>query len=189
MNSIENLTIRTTRAVGRLTTLRRRAESASPNPAVLQEALDELAATLDDLRAANDNLADHAAHLTASRDQYDKLRRDYLTLFTALPIACLFTDEVGSIVDANPVAARLLNVGRQHLAGKPLFLFFTNRDRLIQTFTSTFGEEFQQVVVLRPRERRPREVLVRGTRLPDGQRWCWFLEPPPQAAPADAKDE
>jgi PAS domain-containing protein len=182
MNSIENLTLRTTKAVGRLTVLQRRAQSAAAT-GIVRDALDELAAALEELRGANENLVDQAKHLAAMRRQHDELRRDYLAIFTAMPVACIFTDGIGSIDDANPHASRLLNVGRQHLIGKPLFLFFMNRDSLIQALTSGSADDFEQLLVLRPRERKARDVLVRGTHFPDQQRWCWFLDPSLQAAP------
>jgi PAS domain-containing protein len=183
MNSLESLTLRTTRAVGRLTALQRRAQAATAS-GIVRDALDELSFVLDGLHAANEKLVEQAKQLETMRHEHDELRRDYLAVLTAMPIACLFTDAVGTIDDANPCASVLLNVGRQHLIGKPLFLFFMSRDSLIQALASGPADDFEQLLVLRPRERKPREVLVRGTRFPDRERWCWFLEnsletPPP----------
>ena len=175
MNRIDNLTIRTTRAMGRLAHLQRRAE-APTTPAIVRDALQELSAVLEELRAAHEHAAEQSTQIAAARRQSAEAWRDYLALFNAMPIACLFTDSAGTIADANPHAARLLNVGRLHLVGKPLLLFFTNRDVLMQALDSSPEEVFERVVVVRPRERRPRNVLVRGTRMLDGQRWCWFLE-------------
>jgi PAS domain-containing protein len=184
MNSIETLTVRRTRALGRLTTLQRRAQAAAA-PAIVRDALDELADALDELRAANDLLVEQARQIAAVRRQHDELRRDHLAVLTSMPVACVFTDAAGAIDDANPQAAALLNVGRHHLIGKSLFLFFMERDSLIHVLTSGLADDFEQVLVLRPRERKPREVRLCGTRLPDHQRWCCFLDtslesPPPE---------
>jgi PAS domain-containing protein len=180
MNRIENLSLRTTKALSRLTALQRRAEATRVTPSVVRDALDELTATLEALRAANETLADQATQMAAARHQYADLRRDYFTIFTAMPVACVLTDGAGSILDANPEAARLLNVGGQHLTGKPLLLFFTDRDLFIQTLGSSSHTDFEHLIVVRPRERKPRQMLVRGTRMGDCERWCWLLIPPPQ---------
>jgi len=187
MNRIDNLTIRTTKAIGRLTQLQRRADASTATPSIVRDALEELSAALDQLRAANEHVVEQAAHLAEARHQYGEGRRDYAALFNAMPLACVFTDAAGTILDANPCAARLLNVGRQHLVGKPLLLFFTNRDVLIQTLNSSPDAGFEHVIVVRPRERKPRSVSVRGTRMPDGQRWCWFMEDPPPLAETAAE--
>ncbi len=185
MNRVENLTLRTTKALGRLASLQRRADTTAA-PGIVRDALEELSTALEELRVANENLVEQASEIAAARQRNEQGRRDFQALFDAMPTPCVFTDSTGRIVDANPPASRLLNVGRQHLAGKPLFLFFTNRDRLIQALEPPTAEQFEQVSVVRPRERRPREVLVRGVRLPDGERWCWFLDAPqtPPETPA-----
>jgi two-component system cell cycle sensor histidine kinase/response regulator CckA len=182
MDQIETLTIRTTRALGRLAHLQRRADVAPTTPSIVRDALEELSAALEELRASHEHVAEQATQIAAARRQSGEVRRDYAMLFNAMPIACVFTDSAGTIADANSSAARLLNVGRQHLVGKPLILFFTNRDVLIRALDSRTEEAFEHVIVVRPRERKPRTVSVRGTRMPDGQRWCWFMEDCPQPA-------
>lgn len=175
MNRIDTLTIRTTRAMGRLAHLQRRAD-APTTPSIVREAVQELSAALDELRATHEHVVEQGTQLAAARRQAGEASRDHLALFNAIPMACLYTDSKGTIADANPHAVRLLNVGRQHLVGKPLLLFLTNRDVLIHALDSSAEEGFEQDVVVRPRERKPRQVLLRGTRMSDGQRWCWFME-------------
>ena len=151
-------------------------------------ALEELSTTLEELRATNEVLIDQATDMGAAIQRSEDTRRDLNCLFSTLPVPCVSTDATGRILDANPHASRLLNVGRQHLAGKPLFLFFTDRDPLLHALESPpLSGEFEQVTVVRPRERRPREILLRGRRLPSGDRWYWYLtnreaEPEPHGA-------
>jgi PAS domain-containing protein len=177
MNRLDNLTLRTTTALGRLAMLQRRADKTSSPPSLVRDALEELNTALEELRAANEALAEHASDIAAARERDLGARRELQALLSAMPIACVFTDNTGQIVDANPHASRLLNVGRQHLVGKPLFLFFTERDRFLDALAvPPASGEFEQVSIVRPRERRPREVQLKGVRLPSGDRWCWFLD-------------
>jgi PAS domain-containing protein len=178
MNRLDNLTLRTTTALGRLASLQRRADK-SATPTIVRDALEELSSALEELRTANEALVDQATEIAASRERDQGWRRDLQMLFANLPLPCVFTDNAGHILDANPEASRLLNVGRQHLVGKALLLFLMERDRLMQALElPPESGQVQQVTVVRPRERRPREVLLKGTRFPDGERWCWFFDRP-----------
>ena len=189
MNRIDNLTLRTTNALGRLASLQRRANKSVPPPAVVRDALEELNSALEELRVANETLSDQAAEVLRARDLGDESKRDLEKLFASLPIPCLFTERDGRIVDANPEASRLLNVGRQHLAGKPLLLFFMDRDRVMRGLESLAdASEYVEATVIRPRERRPREVLVRVVRLVSRERCCWFLDRVPEPADPGSSD-
>jgi PAS domain-containing protein len=188
MKRVDDLTLRTTRALGRLASLQRRAGGVG-TPGIVRDALDELSAVLEDLRAANEKLVEQASEIAAARQRSERGRRDFQALFDAMSTPCVFTDATGRILDANPPASRLLNVGRQHLAGKPLFLFFTSRDRFLAALEPPAAEQFEKLSIVRPRERRPREVLVRGVRLPDDQRWCWFLDAPPGATASQSEGD
>jgi len=187
MDKIDHLTLRTTTALNRLSSLQRRADKTQAMPPLVRDALEELSTALEELRTANENLTEQANEIAGIRRRAEQEREDFQTLFTSMSIPCVFTDRAGRILDANPPASRLLNVGRQHLVAKPLILFFTDRDPLIAALEPPAADQFEQRTVVRPRERRPREVLVRGIRLPDDDRWCWFLENPaePSGPPQD----
>jgi PAS domain-containing protein len=186
MNRLDNLTLRTTTALGRLASLQRRADKNAAPPSLVRDALEELNTALEELRAANEALADHASQMAEARERDQSARRELHAVLSALPLACVFTDNTGQILDANPQASRLLNVGRQHLVGKPLFLFFTERDRFLDVLAvPPPAGEFEHASVVRPRERRPRDVQLKGVRLPSGDRWCWFLDQRP--APVEAE--
>jgi len=187
MNRLDNLTLRTTTALGRLASLQRRADKMSTSPSLLRDALEELNTALEELRVANETMMDQASEMIPARNRSDDSRRELEAIFSAMPTPCVITGGDGTIVEANPAASALLNVGRQHLAAKSLFLFFMDRQRLIDAVTSPPEGEFRETLVLRPRERRARQVLLRGVRLPDGQRWCWFLESPPEVPRAGSE--
>jgi PAS domain-containing protein len=156
MDKLANLTLRTTTALGRLNALQRRAHKAPAVPSLVQDALEELSTALEELRTATENLTEQADEIAGIRRRAEQERQDFHALFTSLPIPCLFTDVNGRVLDANPQASRLLNVGRQHLVGKPLILFFTERDRLTAALELPGSEQFELRSILRPRERRPR---------------------------------
>ena len=188
MNRIDNLTLRTTNALGRLASLQRRADKTGPPAGLVRDALEELNSALEELRVANEALSDQAAEVLRARDNGDESKRDLERLFATLPIPCLFTESDGRILDANPQASQLLNVGRQHLAGKPLLLFFMDRDLVTRGLDSLPETgEFVYATIIRPRERRPREVLVRVVRLLTRDRCCWFLDRVP--APTESGND
>jgi PAS domain-containing protein len=182
MDRLDNLTLRTTTALGRLASLQRRADRTPAAASLVRDAIEELSTVLEELRTANDSLTEQANEIAATRLRTEQGRRDFQTLFTAMSTPCLFTDNNGRILDANPSASRLLNVGRQHLLGKSLVLFFVERDPLVAALEAPAQEEFEKRSVVRPRERRPREILVRGVRLPEHDRWCWLLENPTESS-------
>ena len=189
MNRIDNLTLRTTNALGRLASLQRRADKAAPPPALVRDALEELNSALEELRVANEALTEQATEVLRARDVGNESKRDLERLFSALPIPCLFTERDGRILDANPEASKLLNVGRQHLTGKPLLLFFMDRDRVMRGLESLPETgEFVEATIIRPRERRAREVLVRVVRLLTRDRCCWFLDRVPAPAEPSSGD-
>ena len=100
-------------------------------------------------------------------------------LFERVPVACVATDRNGCIVDANPAAAVLLNVGPKRLQGRQLMLFSTDRTAFADVLRrATPGSaSVESPMVLRPRERKP--VAVRANvapPLPGGSDvWLWFL--------------
>ena len=178
MTTIHMLTVRTAAALGRLASLQKRAEKAAATAPVVRTALKELTETLEELQVANEQLHQQVEHgnLLKGRVQ-DEMARTR-ELIDALPLSCVWTTEDGTILEANPAAADLLNVSAQHLAGRPLMLFTVERPRFQESLTS-LNEGLTSVVelpaVLRPRERRPRPVRLIGRRFEHDQRRCWFI--------------
>jgi PAS domain-containing protein len=97
----------------------------------------------------------------------------------------ILTDLTGVIQDANPVAARLLNISRKSLAGRPFVLFIASgrvelMARLANLAEASVPTELE--LQLRPRERQMLSVRTRicpvhdGSAKPTGLQWLLTLE-------------
>lgn len=101
-------------------------------------------------------------------------------LFETIPVACVLTDGVGSIVDANRAAGVLLNLAARRLRERQLLLFSEDRavfGVLLHRLAHGAHDEHRARVTFRPRERRPSEMDVLIVPLPaePPARWLWFL--------------
>jgi PAS domain S-box-containing protein len=100
----------------------------------LDEAIADLGAAQEDLRAQMQQLVEVRRELTEQR-------RRYRMLFVSAPAAYLVTNLAGLVRDANQQAGALLNVRPKFLIGKPLVLYvaesqrheFHDRLRLLQS--------------------------------------------------------
>jgi PAS domain S-box-containing protein len=90
--------------------------------AELQTALEEMRVSEEEMRAASEELAAAQVELAAQRQRYHDL-------FHFAPDACLVTDPMGVIREANRAAGALLGVDPSRLAGKPLPLYVGEDDR------------------------------------------------------------
>lgn len=179
MTTIQMLTVRTNAALNRLASLQRRAERiAAPASAVVRPALRELTDALEELQVANDQLQAQIAELQHVKQAALSAERRFAELLQVMPCPSVWTTHGGEITDANPAAALLLNVSRQHLAGRPLLLFIAERsgfqDALAQLAAATHWSVDLDAEV-RPRERRSRPVSILGRRLDAEDHLCWFL--------------
>lgn len=172
------LTVKANAARSRLASLQRRAERlAAPEGALVKAALKELADTVEQLQVASDELEAHVAELGRARAATLAAEQRFTELLEVLPCPCVWTTDAGEILEANPSAAGLLNVSRQHLVGRPLMLFLSGRSAFQSTLTAlTNGSTVVADIAgeVRPRERRARGVRVVARRLSDDQ-ICWFL--------------
>ena len=180
MSRLQSLTVRTNAALGRLADLQRRAVqvSASTAPSIVRAALKNLAAALSELQAATDQLHTHEEELRASRARAADVERRLAEFVQALPLAAVWTDTQGTILEANDAAAALLNVARPRLPGKPLMLFLSDREAFFQALAALQapgGHVVELDMLVRPRERKPRVAKVTGRVLEHDTRWCWFL--------------
>ena len=183
MSTLHNLTLRTATAVGRLAELQRRAERITENRSpVTKSALAELSTALEELQVANEALQGQVDELNALRMSAEDALNTVDEFAQALPIAAVWTDSGGVIDKGNDAASQLLNVGRQHLVGKPLMLFITDRRVLFGALRSLCDEPHLDAVdveiTLRPRERRPRKMKLAGRRLQHRTGCLWFLHGP-----------
>ena len=186
MTTLHMLTVRTNAALGRLATLQKRADKATtPAAPVVRAAIKELADSLEELRVVNEQLQEQADESVEAKRRLEQERDRQHEFQDLMPLACLWTSRDGQIEEANSAAADLLNVSTQHLSGRPLMLFTTERVKFSESL-SALRERLTTVVelsaVLRPRERRARHVRLIGRTLEHDSRICWFLlEPPPSA--------
>ena len=103
-------------------------------------------------------------------------------LFDIMPVACLVTDGLGSILNANRAARMFLNVSAKHLKDRQLLMmFFTDRDgfnALVQRLCPGPGEH-RATLLVRPKERKTKETDVLVVPLSNGHSgfWLWFLDP------------
>jgi PAS domain-containing protein len=179
MGTLRNLTLRTATAVGRLAELQRRAERVEKPPLLAKSALAELSTALEELQVANEALQLQIDELAAAREQASSTQHALDEFADAMPMAVLWTDIAGVIEKGNDAASQLLNVGKHYLQGKPLMLFVTDRAVLFGALRAVSelngGTAVDVEVTLRPRERRPRKMQLRGQRLDHDTRCVWFL--------------
>jgi PAS domain S-box-containing protein len=90
---------------------------------------DDLLATIEELRLADDELRIQSEALADSREALDEERIRFRELFDFAPDAYLITDLYGTIREANIAASRLLGVEPKSLVGKSLPSFFEESAR------------------------------------------------------------
>ena len=181
MTQLHTLTVRTNAALGRLADLQRRAEQISTaTTPVIRPALKELSSALEELQVANEQLQSQIEELVTARTRADELSRRMDEFLQIVPIACLWTDPAGVILEANESAAVLLNVARPRLPGKPLMLFVADRQPFFDVLTALKapgGGAAEIETLVRPRERKPRAARLTARVLAHDTRWCWFISP------------
>jgi PAS domain S-box-containing protein len=90
---------------------------------------EDLLATIEELRLADEELRTQSEALADSHDALDQERIRFRELFDFAPDAYLITDLYGTIREANVAASRLLGVEPKSLVGKPLPSFFEDSAR------------------------------------------------------------
>ena len=173
MNPIHALTARAAAASTRLLELEQKSERAG----VTAVAVRELHSALEDLRAAIGQLNDLSERLAAAKTDAQAAHTQYDELLEAMPTACVFTDEAGTVISANAAAGELFNTSGRHLRGKPLLLFVSDRDRFGRLLNTTRVETVAGVgeLTIRPRDRKPRRLAVQVEHLRAHQSRCWFF--------------
>ena len=97
--------------------------------ALVQEASEALANSLQELHVAQEELQAQNEELQAIQEQLETERQRYQELFAFAPDGYLVTDARGVIREANRAAADLLGVRRYHLEGNPLSRFVVKEER------------------------------------------------------------
>jgi PAS domain S-box-containing protein len=97
---------------------------------LLRSAYKELGLASEEIQVAIEEMTLQAEELALARMKLEAERKYYKNLFEFLPDAYLVTDERGTIVQANPASAELLEVeAARFLPGKPLDVFLTPSER------------------------------------------------------------
>jgi PAS domain-containing protein len=176
------LTLRRAAALTKLGTLQKRAERVSgPSTPVVANALHELSDALEEVQVATEQLQTQVDDLAAVRQQLNELQAQFTEYIDIVPVPTVWTDVDGGIQLANAPAADLLNVSAARLVGRPLALFLTERGPFAEALAAMKAGLTTMIeipAVVRPRERRPRELRMIGRRLRADGRTCWFLTPP-----------
>lgn len=148
---------------------------------LLQETVEELSITMEELRVANDLLIRQNEQLVETQAELDAERKRYKDLFDFAPEAFILTDFNGTIQEANRTSATILNVEPRFMAGKPLIVFIADEER--RDFRAKLSRLYQIPTRLelkfrlQPRDKAPVPAhLTVGTvynreRQPIGLRW------------------
>lgn len=103
----------------------------SQQPDLLSEALEELGASLEELRVSQEVLHQQNQELLEAHMSLEAERKRYRELFEFAPDGYLLTDTNGKIQEANHAASVLLNLPQKNLIGKPLSRFIPKCQRRV----------------------------------------------------------
>jgi PAS domain S-box-containing protein len=139
----------------------------------LQSGLEELSVLWDELQTQNEHIA--------------RERQRFRDLFEFLPGACLITDAVGHVRDANRAAVELLQIQARELSGKPLSVFIAAqertefRNRLTAFFTNDYvgSESWRSLILPRDGQALAALLAVRAINPPRASDLCWLIRPAP----------
>ena len=171
------LMTRTAAAEKRLMTLTEQHERGEKGaPHLSRSALRELSEALEELRVATEHLQLAADDLATARREASIGVENYRELYEGLPLACVLTNEQGIVDEANGHASTLLNVASPYLTGKPLLLYLPQRDLYFRMLDEVAHCGFARArAMVRPRDRKPFDVIVAVTALKRQVRWCWVF--------------
>ncbi|MEH1924092.1 sensor domain-containing protein [Nostoc sp.] len=134
----------------------------------------------EELNTAMEELLTASEKLEEARVAVDKERQRYQDLFEFAPYGYLITNTIGTIQEANHVAATLLGIQQKYLVGKPLIIFIAQQYR--QSFSSQM-KNLQELtnweINLKPHRGEPFPVSVKASVVYDleGKQlgWRWLL--------------
>ncbi|MCU0534493.1 MAG: PAS domain-containing protein, partial [Hydrococcus sp. Prado102] len=145
--------------------LYKNAETNTEKPdRLLSCAYKELGIASEELEVAIEQLVIQAEEMATTQIQLEAERQHYKNLYEFLPDAYLLTDLRGTILQANPAGAKLLNIERRFLIGKPLTLFLSQQER--RTFLTKLNQlsqcdrVHQWAMQLQPRYSNPLPVVL-----------------------------
>ena len=143
-----------------------------PVLATLEETIEALRVSDDDLRLHLDSMRRNAARMEQERARY----RELLDLS---PDAYLLTDLEATILDANAAAAELVGVDRAELTGRPLSMYVDTEDKTIfwewLADLQTANHPLQWEMRLLVGGEMQRHVVVRARHATDAPELRWML--------------
>jgi len=170
----------------RLSSLGRRLQQAPDDAArVAPECLRELEAAAGRLEAAHEQARARDAELRQQRAVVASVEQRLAGLLAMVDAGYLQTDLTGVIQEANPAAARILNLSKKCLAGRPFVLFLAaGRVELMARLgaLADAGTPTELDLKLRPRERQIVTVRARicpildASARPTGLQWLLIPE-------------
>lgn len=110
--------------------LHQRANESPVQPDLMTAALKDLNFVLEELQTAQEELVEKNQTLINYHQQLETERQRYQELFNLAPDGYLVSDTRGVIQEANVAIADMLKVSQENLIGKPLVLFFPEKDHL-----------------------------------------------------------
>jgi len=176
----------------RLSSLERRLQHAPGDAArVAPECLRELEAAVGRLEACQEQLKQRDLEVRQLRGAIESAEQRFSALVAMVDCGYLLTDLTGLIIEANPAAARILNISRKSLPGRPFVLFIASgRVELMARLNAlaAIGTPTDLDLRLRPRERQMLSVRTRicpvrdASAKPIGLQWLLTPEGTPVVA-------
>jgi PAS domain-containing protein len=158
----------------------------------LQGLLKECRRLVVDLERGFSLLQEATAHNTDLRQQVESATGRARVLFELSPLPCMVLDGSGTVADANAAATRLLNMSLRHLQEKQFDLFVSTDREGFRTWLGAAArgtETARRGTTIRPRERRPKEVVVTAVPEADGRIALVLLDPAVSDVEATALSE
>ncbi len=159
-------------ALYKLALLEQRSGEPGVSPRAATKLLGDVRKLVAELQRGFTDLQELMVRTAASQQAANAATARAQLLFDLSPVACLVMDASGIVVDANPAAARLLNISNRHLVGKSFPLFLArDRDTFVQRLgdLSAAGGSERWTASLRPRERSAVECALVAATDPDGR--------------------
>jgi PAS domain S-box-containing protein len=183
-----------TAAESRIAKLDAATQEAPQDATVLRAAFEELRVHQEELAVANEQLRAQLDELGAATRRIQTERDRHRKLFELTPDAFFVTDHAGAIRDLNGAAAKMLEIEKRFVLGKPLGVLVDAADaRLLRETLSALRLEPSVHVELRFKRRggEPEWHTVKAVRMDDDSAFLWFArsvqaEHTARAALADA---
>lgn len=155
------------------------AEQSGHAAPLTEPVLATLEETIEALRVSDDDLRLHLDSLRRNATRMEQERARYRELLDLSPDAYLLTDLEATILDANAAAAELVGVDRAELTGRPLSMYVDTEDKTIfwewLADLQTANHPLQWEMRLLVGGETQRHVVVRARHATDAPELRWML--------------